>query len=246
MNIISSIFLGILQGFTEFLPISSSGHLAIVQSLIPNFSQSGILFDAILHAATVVAVIIYFRKTILKLNLDYLKYIVIGTIPAVIIGFLFKDFIEGLFSNIKFIGFAFLITALLNYLTSKIKEGNKGLNIKNSLFVGIFQAIAIIPGISRSGSTIFAGTRSGMDRVKAAQFSFLLSIPVVLGANLLEIVTLKSGYQINLAYYTCGFIAALFSGYLAIALVFRFIRMGRFGIFALYSLILGLLTLLIL
>jgi undecaprenyl-diphosphatase len=199
-----------------------------------------------LHAATVVAVVIYFRKTILKLNLDYLKYIVIGTIPAVIIGFLFKDFIEGLFSNIKFIGFAFLLTALLNYLTSKIKEGNKDLNVKNSLFIGIFQAIAIIPGVSRSGSTIFAGTRSGINKLKAAQFSFLLSVPAVLGANLLEIVTLKSGYQINIPYYAAGFIAALISGYLAIALVFRFIKTGRFGIFAVYSLILGLLTLLLL
>lgn len=246
MNLIQAIFLGILQGLTEFLPVSSSGHLAVVQSLLPNFSQPGILFDVILHFATVFAVTLYFWKKILRLNLEYIKYIVVGTIPAVIIGFFFKDLIEGLFSNIKLIGIAFLITALLNYLTSKSKETGKELDAKLSLFVGVFQAIAIIPGVSRSGSTIFAGTHSGLNKKKAAEFSFLLSVPAVLGANLLEVVTHAKAANVNLSLYLISFVAAFISGYFAIGMVMKLLQAGKFKVFAFYCLTIGLAVLLFL
>ena len=244
MNIFQAVFLGILQGLTEFLPVSSSGHLVLAQHLIPNFSQPGVLFDVILHAGTLCSVLFYFRKSIFKLDSKYLKMIIVGTIPVGLLGFLFQFQIELLFTSAKLVGFALLITAIMNYLTNSKycrKIGTyKGLSL--AFLVGVFQFFALIPGISRSGSTIFAGTKFGFKKEEAAKFSFLLSIPAVLGANLVQIT--KYGFSEHLPSVSCflGFVAAFVSGFFAIGLVFNILKQGKFKIFATYCVILGALT----
>ena len=244
MNYIWALVLGILQGFTEFLPVSSSGHLVLVQSLIPGFSQPGILFDVFLHFGTLFAVLFFFRKKIFELSWKYVLYIVIATIPAVLIGFFLKDSIEILFSSVEIVGIALIITGLLNFLTHKHKEEIKELDSKKSVFVGFIQGFAIIPGISRSGSTIFAGIKSGLSSKDAAEFSFLISVPAIVGANVLEIYS-SWGESINYVPYLIGFISAFISGIFAIKLVLKFLEEKKFKIFAFYCLILGLITLLI-
>ena len=168
MNLFSSVFLGILQGLTEFLPVSSSGHLVLVQHLIPGFSQPGVLFDVVLHLGTFFSIVIYFRKAILKISRRYFFLIAVGTVPAVFFGLLFQSAIEDLFRSVQVVGFALLITAMMNYLTDRETKRGKKIPLKTAGIVGLAQAFALIPGISRSGSTIFVGTRLGITKKKAA------------------------------------------------------------------------------
>lgn len=244
MDNYQAVFLGVLQGFTEFLPISSSGHLVIAQSLIPDFYQPGVLFDTVLHAGTFLAIVFYFREKLTKLDSYYIKLLLVGTIPAALVGFLFQTFFESLFGYTKLVGAALIITSVINYLTDKNKTSKKNLSISDSLFVGLFQAFAIIPGISRSGSTIYAGTKRGIDRKKAAEFSFLLSLPAVFGANILQFYTNSASIAFKHT-YIIGFLAAFVSGYLAIGLVLRLLVAGKFRFFALYCLLVGVFTLLV-
>jgi undecaprenyl-diphosphatase len=239
MNIFYSLGLGILQGVTEFLPVSSSGHLAIIQSLLPHFSQPGVLFDVILHFGTMFSILFFFRKEIFKLPLKYYLFIAVGTIPAVFVGYFLGNAIENVFRGFRLVGFALLLTGVMNLLTDRLSQKGKNLNLRNSFVVGILQALAIVPGISRSGSTIFAGVFQGIDRKSAAQFSFLLSIPAVFGANVLEIA--KYGFLpgLDLPFYLTGFLAAALSGYLAINAVFKIIALRKFRIFAFYCFALG-------
>lgn len=243
MNLISSIFLGILQGLTEFLPVSSSGHLVIAQNLIPGFTQEGVLFDVILHAGTVLAVLYYFRKTLLKLTSKYLLLLLIGTIPAGLIGVFFGSSIEKLFNGVYLVGFALLFTAVLNFLTDRAKTESKEISIKKSILIGMAQALAIIPGISRSGSTIFAGTSLGIKRKEAAQFSFLLSVPAIVGANAVQFYKYGLSGTVGIILYIAGFIAAFISGVIAINFVLKFLLGGKFKLFAYYCVVLGILVL---
>lgn len=244
MNIFSSIILGVVQGFTEFLPVSSSGHLVIAQSLIPNFTQPGVMFDTLLHAGTLLSVLIYFRDKILKLNAKYILLIAVGTIPAATAGFFFQNMIELLFTSIKVVGIALIFTGIMNYMTDKTTGFSEKLSYGSSFVIGMMQALAIIPGISRSGSTIFAGTKLGIKKAKAAEFSFLLSIPAILGANLLQLFDYLGeaggGFQ---SVYFFGFAAAFLSGYAAINLVFKFLKEGKFKVFSYYAIVLGLVVL---
>jgi undecaprenyl-diphosphatase len=247
MNVFSSIVLGVLQGLTEFLPVSSSGHLVIAQTIVPGFSQPGVLFDVILHAGTLFAVIFYFRNDIFRLSKEYIVMLLIGTIPAVIVGFLFSFYIERLFTNIRVVGVMLLITAIMNLLTDlKIRQKKIFLNgYARSLFVGIFQAFAIIPGISRSGSTIFAGSMAGFNKKDAAEFSFLLSIPAVFGANIYEIIKHSSKVSIDIFPYLLGFMASFVVGYLSIRLVLNTLSNSKFKYFALYCFILGIIVIIL-
>jgi undecaprenyl-diphosphatase len=243
VNLIYSIFLGILQGFTEFLPISSSGHLVIAQNLIPGFTQEGILFDVILHAGTVLAVLYYFRKILLKLESKYLLLLLAGTIPAGLIGVLFSSSIEKLFNGVSLVGFALLFTGILNFFTDKTKGRSKEISMKKSVLIGMAQAMAIIPGISRSGSTIFVGTSLGIKKKEAAQFSFLLSVPAIVGANAVQFLKYGFGGTENIIFYIVGFIAAFISGVVAIKFVLKFLLGGKFKLFAYYCIALGILVL---
>jgi undecaprenyl-diphosphatase len=245
MSAPAAIFLGFIQGLSEFLPVSSSGHLVIIQKLVPGFSQPGVLFDVVLHAGTLFAVLIYFRKDILKMSLKYLLLLVIGTIPAVIVGFLFQKPLEALFSDAFLVGVALLITGVLDIQTDSNQTTQSRITQADSALIGISQAFAIIPGISRSGSTIFTGTMLGIEKSKAAKFSFLLSVPAVVGANLLEILSHPSLDEVNFGVYFLGFLTAMFIGYLAIGLVFRLLGSAKFKYFGYYCLILGIITLVI-
>ena len=239
MNYFQALVLGVVQGLTEFLPVSSSAHLVLIQSLFPSFYQPGVLFDVILHLGTLFAILFYFRKDFFKLSFSYLKFIVIATIPAVAVGFLFSDQIELLFKNIRLVGVALILSAIFNFISDKKQKASSLLNNKKSFIIGVFQALAITPGVSRSGSTIFAGVVSGLDRKEAARFSFLLSVPAVLGANVLQILKYGFDSQINFGVYSLGFLASFVSGFLAISLALKFLLSRNFKVFAFYCLILA-------
>lgn len=243
MEFLTAAILGILQGMTEFLPVSSSGHLVIAQSLIPGVSSPGIMLETVLHAGTLLAIVVYFRKKISEVESDYIKLILVGTIPAALFGFIFQNFLEGLFENLQIVGFSLLFTGLLNLLTDKNKPKKQKLNLFNSLLIGIAQAVAIIPGISRSGSTIFAATKRGIDREKAAEFSFLLSIPAVLGANILQINSgsYQNGYGLDT--YFVGFIFSFLSGVFAIKTVISALKKKNFKFFGFYCIFVGIVVL---
>lgn len=250
MDISQTVFLGIIQGLTEFLPVSSSGHLVIAQSLIPGFSQPGVLFDVVLHAGTLLAVILYFRKRIISLDKRMLLLLIFGSIPAAFVGFLFKDFLEGLFSNPQAVGAALLATGIMNWLVDRTKNtehrplrGRKA-GWWDALFIGAFQAIAIIPGISRSGSTIFAGVWRGIKKEDAAEFSFLLSIPAVSGAIFLQLIY-SHGESFNYMFYFLGAVVSLVVGYASIGLLMKLLIQRHFRVFAIYCFIVGLTTLIL-
>lgn len=276
MDIIQAIILGIVQGLTEFLPISSSAHLVLVPKLIgvtyPNPSAA-VAFDTLLHLGTLVAVIGYFWKDILSLIKAFISSImdifrgkfkqelkedsfkkltwllVVGTIPAGLAGVLFEKQFDALFSSVVAVGFFLLITGILLWAAERVKTGHKEVkefSFKNALVIGIFQALAIAPGISRSGATISAGLFSGLDRTLAARYSFLLSIPAILGAAAVQIKDIHVGFEANTAAIIAGFIAAVIFGYLAIAFLLRIIvRDKSLMIFAYYCWIVGIVTLIL-
>lgn len=243
MTTLAALLLGTIQGLTEFLPVSSSGHLVLAQKLIPGFTQPGILFDVILHFGTMAAVLYYFRKKIFGLKFNYLLLLAVGTIPAVLAGLFFRDYIVDMFTNPKFLGFEFIITALLCFSVDIPEKKKASLNPKNSLLIGLAQALAIIPAISRSGATIATGVRLGISKKEAAEYSFLLSIPAILGANILEIFTHRNSLDSSdIGAYLVGFIAALITGFLSIGILLRLLRENKFKVFGVYSMIVGVLV----
>jgi len=228
---INELALAVIQAATEFLPVSSSGHLALVSNLI---SEPNLFFITFLHLASLMAILIFVRKELfflLKFNKESNKllcYLILATIPAAIIGFLFSDLIESMFSSYLFLGFAFFFTGCILLLT-KIKVAPKKQNWKNSLLVGIFQALALFPGVSRSGMTISAATFSGIDRQKAAKFSFLLFIPLSLGAMVLNFGEAYINLSLVVAFVVCFILSLLF-----LNLLYLIIRKGNFWMFSIY------------
>lgn len=246
MNILSAILLGIIQGLTEFLPVSSSAHLVLAQSIL-GFKQTGVLFDVILHAATTFAVLWYFKGDIRKLfSSKMLLLIVIGTIPAGLVGLLFQDQLEALFTSVKLVGVTLLITGVMNYSVDKQIGRREKVDIFDSIIIGIAQAIAIIPGISRSGATIFAASQMGIERKEAARFSFLLSVPAIVGANILQLVTHAGNDDISLPVYLAGFIAAFIFGLISIHFAISALVDRKFKYFGYYAVILGVVAILFL
>jgi undecaprenyl-diphosphatase len=246
------IILGLIQGFTEFLPVSSSGHLVIAQHYLPGFSEAPLPFDVILHFGTLVALIIYFFGDIRDIVVSFFRYrdagaadnrrlgwlIVIGSIPAAVVGVLFKDQIEALFSNDSIIPYMFIVTALLLFAGERLGRPNKeirSIRVMDAVIIGILQAVAIVPGISRSGSTIAGGLMAGLEKEAAARFSFILSIPAVLGAFVLSVGDVS---QFSVLYVVGAAVACL-AGLLAIWLTFRFVVARRLWIFSLYLIIVG-------
>ena len=253
MDFIQAIILGLIQGFTEWLPISSSGHLVIAQKLM-NLTIP-VVFDVTLHVGTLIAVILFFWKDILKIlksaftfktkdeNFRLLVYVLIGTISTAIIGFLFLKFFESLFSNVEAVGIGFLITGIL-LLFSKFRNDEKKLNWFKSLLIGTAQGISIAPGISRSGSTMSIGLLSGVKKSEVFKYSFLLSIPAIIGASVLEHSNLALS---DLGIYSLiGMIVSAISGYAAIKIVHKILLSKKFYLFAIYCFLIGILVLLIL
>lgn len=255
MTFFHAILLGLIQGLTEFLPVSSSGHLAIAQHFLPGFDQPGLLFDVLLHAGTMAAVLLYFRREVGRLLTAYfrkdeqavtdrriLNLLILGSIPTAIIGLTGKDFFEGLFENLLVIGSMLLVTACLLLLAGKMRRDGRGesqMNAVDAILVGIAQGAAIIPGISRSGSTIACLLVRGIDGETAARFSFLLALPAVGGATLLSLRDLQHVNAGELPAYAVGSFIAFLSGLLAIRFLLAVVRNRRLRGFAIYCLLMG-------
>ncbi len=261
MTALKSIILGIVQGLTEFLPVSSSGHLVIFQKLL-KFNDPGVLFEIAVHLGTLVAVIIYFRKDIWEIiqsifnwrkdaseNIKYahhlLFYLIIASVITAIIGFAFKDIFESLFENTVLVGFMLIITGGILFASDKIRNTTKKkMSVPSSLLVGFAQSIAIIPGISRSGATITTGIFTGRTRDLATRFSFLLSIPAILGATILKIKDMQSAMsssEVVLNFILGGIVAAIV-GYFAISFLIKMIKQAELFYFSIYCWIIGIIT----
>ena len=273
MTYLSAIFLGLIQGLAEFLPISSSGHLAFFQEVVAvlDAGEESLFFDVLLHLGTLVAVFVAYRAEIKSLILEFftmvgvrklpqgqkpdrlsrrmILFIILGTLPLFAV-LPVKDFVEGLYSNPMFIGCAFLGTGLILFLSDRLSQGNKDLknaSILDVLLVGCGQALATVPGISRSGTTISVGLARGFSREFAVKYSFLLSIPAVLGANILSLIdAVGEGIDWSrMPMYLAGVATAMISGYLAIRLLKYISRKSSFGGFAYYCWGIGLVTLIL-
>jgi len=271
LSIWEGILLGIIQGLTEFLPVSSSGHLVIAQSLIKGFHQQGVLFDVMLHFGTLLAVLFFLRKDICGIlesllpkqwitnhgNFDETLIadrrktallIITGTVFTGVIGILFKDQVHRLFESVEIAAAMLLVTGLFLFLADKIKDAVRvegDMNITDAIIIGIVQGMALIPGISRSGSTIAFGMFRKINGETAARFSFLLSIPAILGATLVELGYMQSVSSGDLMVYAAGMITSALTGFLALKFLFFIIKKRRLGIFAYYCWLLGIITLII-
>jgi len=255
MTFLDAIGLGILQGATEFLPVSSSGHLVLAQHLIGDFQQPGVLFDVLLHVGTMVAVALYFRRDLLALATSLwrqdseatgqrymLALLIAGSVPTAVIGLLCKDFFIGLFDRPDIVCVMLLVTGLLLWLAERLRRieaPRTQMSLIDALVVGTVQGFAIIPGISRSGSTIAALLLRGVDGETAARFSFLLALPAVFGAALLSLKDLDQVAGSTLLPYLAGALAALITGLLCIHLLLGVIRRRRLHWFALYCWLVG-------
>lgn len=261
MGLVESIVLGLIQGLTEFLPISSSGHLVIFENLL-GVQGGDLVFEVLVHFGTLVAVLIYFRQRLFDIVRSFLKsplghnllseesknfklgwFLVLGTIPAAVIGLGLEDYIELAFESPRWSSGMLLVTALILFSTRWAKREEGRLNIARTIVIGLAQAMAVMPGISRSGATISAGMFSGMKKSEAAEFSFLLSIPAILGATMLKIPEFISKID-NTALvvnYLAGAIVAAVVGYLSIAFLMKIIKKGKFFYFGLYCAVVGIL-----
>lgn len=241
MTLIQALILGLLQGLTEFLPVSSSGHLVIAQHFF-NLLTPPVLFDVLLHLATALAIIIVLWRQLLSLDKKTIGFILLASLPAGIIGVLLNSSIETLFSSVKLVALALLVTALLLFLTRYFFSQAKSTRLtwKNTLLIGLFQALAIIPGLSRSGSTISAGIFAKLKPELIFNFSFLLALPAIFGAALLQLKDLNfAGSLLDLP-LLIGFITAFISGLFSLKLLKKFVSQGKFSFFAYYCLALGL------
>lgn len=250
MTISQAVIMGLIQGLTEFLPISSSGHLVIMHHLL-GFEEPPITFDVLVHLSTTAAVILAFwgdvRSILRHPRQKLVLLIVLASIPTAVIGFLFKPVFEGFFSSLSVVGGGLLLTGALLWVSDRVSVPRKGLeetSYFDALIIGTVQGLAITPGISRSGSTIAGGLLLGLNRDLAARFSFLLSIPAVLGAGMLKFKDLYSGGS-DLQFWPAlaGALSAGLSGFLAILFLLRLVRQGRLHFFAYYCWAVGLLVL---
>lgn len=264
MNIFEAIFLGLIQGLTEFLPVSSSGHLVLFQRIMGLTDM--LLFDVILHAGTLAAVAAVFWKDIRECIKHPLGKktlaLAVATVPAVLIAVFFNDFIEETFSG-GYLGFGFLITAVLLFITgrpqrtrpaaveNRARNGREagalayagnggGISFKSALVIGLFQGAAMLPGISRSGATMSGGLFCGLDKGKAANFSFLMSVPIIAAGAVYKLTDLGAVTQsVQIWPMITGFLAAAASGFLAIKFMLSLIKKSKLWYFAIYLSALG-------
>ena len=250
MTYFDAIVLGILQGLTEFLPVSSSGHLVLTQAIL-GIKQPGVSFELILHLGTLLAVLLYFRTKILLLirslfnssmitERKIIWYLIIGTIPAGIVGVLLDDFFEQAFSNPLMTSFMLLVTGGILLSIRLVKTGSKPVTLFSGLIMGIGQAIAIMPGISRSGSSIVAGILVGVKPGEAAEFSFLLAIPAILGAVVLKSKEFLALDTVLAGQYLVGMLCSFAFGLAAVSVLLSVIRKGKLDYFAYYCFAIGL------
>jgi len=242
MTVFQALILGLIQGLTEFLPVSSSGHLVIVQNLF-HFTTPPVTLDIFVHLATALAVIVVLLPELVRLSTKQLYLIVIGSLPAGLIGLLLNSYLTDLFSSPKLVGFSLIVTAVLLLSVKNISFKKNPLTVLRAFIIGLFQALAIIPGISRSGSTITAGLHLGLSPSKAFSFSFLLSLPAILGAQLLQLNKLSVVNSHEIIILLSAFLSAFIAGLIALKLLRQVLRRGQFHYFAYYCLFLSLFAL---
>lgn len=254
MEIIDSIILGIIQGLTEFLPVSSSGHLELGKAILGDDSvpEESLLFTVVLHFATALSTIVIFRKDIFDIlkglltftwneDLQFVSKIALSMFPAVLVGVFFEDELESLFSgNILLVGCMLIVTALLLFLADKAKNTNKKVSFSNAFVIGISQAIAMLPGISRSGATISTSVLLGNDKSKAARFSFLMVVPLIFGKIAKDIMSGDLSYDAqNFTSLSAGFIAAFVAGLIACTWMIKLVKKSQLKFFSFYCVIVG-------
>ncbi len=260
MSWIEALILGIIQGLTEFLPVSSSGHLEITKVLLGDTAvpEDSMLMTVVVHAATALSTIVVFRKDVVEIlrgifqwqwnaEMEFAIKIGISIIPAGIIGITLDKQIESLFGNqVVLVGAMLIVTALLLFIADMAKTTDKGVTYWNALVIGVAQAVAILPGISRSGATISSSVMLGIDRTKAARFSFLMVVPLILAKMVMDIYSgdvadskLGAGVMIT------GFLAAFVSGIIACAWMIRLVKRAKLKYFAFYCLAAGIAAILL-
>jgi len=253
-DIINAIILGIIQGLTEFLPVSSSGHLEIGKYLLGDNSMpdESMLMTVILHGATALSTMVVFRKEVMEIIKGLFQFkmnaetmfslkIILSMIPAVFVGLFFEDLIETLFSrNLTLIGLMLFVTGALLFLADRAKNTEKEVSFSNALIIGIAQAIAILPGISRSGATISTSVLLGIDRTRAAKFSFLMVVPLIFGKMAKDIMDgALSAPAVNIPALSAGFVAAFFTGIIACVWMIALVKKSKLSYFAIYCFIVG-------
>ncbi len=264
MTPIDSIILGIVQGLTEFLPVSSSGHLIIARDLFGWHSTGDLSFDAVLQLATAFALIAYFYKDILRLLKSFWQLvtrkvvdasdktmiyaIILGTIPAIIFGLLLEKYMETTFRSAVLVSIVLIVGSIVMYAAEKFSKKDKSLTVKNGFLIGLFQCLALVPGFSRSGATISGGLFLGLNREDAARFSFLLSIPIILGSGAKKFLELwhsgtLSSDGLNLF---IGSLTAFIVGLLAISFLMKFLKKYSLNVFIVYRVVLATIVLFIL
>ena len=257
MSLIEAIVLGIVQGLTEFLPVSSSGHIELVKSIFGAEIKEGLLFTIVLHGATALSTVVVFRKDLMEIIRGVLKFkwndetryawfVVISMIPAALVGFFLDDKIEAFFTGkIGLVATMLLVTGVILLISDKARSSDsKQLDTKTSFLMGLVQAIAILPGISRSGSTIVTGVLLGLNRTKAARFSFIMVLPLIGGVvakKLLDFMGETEAVQeaLPVAQLSIGFVAAFVSGLFAIKWMIKLVENSQLKWFAYYCFLVG-------
>ncbi|MEE8448992.1 MAG: undecaprenyl-diphosphate phosphatase [Thermodesulfobacteriota bacterium] len=270
MGLFQAIFLGLIQGLTEFFPISSSGHLAITQYYLKGFRQPGLLFDVAVHLGTLFALTVYFRREIYALLLSlkpgnnqksspkggvrdqdevlslfgeqprqFLLKLVLASLPTAVIGYLLRNLALQAFQSITTVALFLGVTGLVVFLGARTKRRKRGFALHHALIIGAAQGLAVLPGLSRSGLTIASGMFCGLEGRLAARFSFLLAIPAILGAGLIEFKAISALPPGEYPAYAAGMAMAALSGYAAIKLVLVSVTSRNFGLFGVYCLIAG-------
>jgi len=257
LELIDAIILGIIQGLTEFLPVSSSGHLELGKALLGDNSipEESLLFTVVLHFATALSTLVVFRKDVAEILKGLFQFkwneetqfslkIIISMLPAVVVGLLFEEKLEAFFGgSIQFVGFMLLLTAVLLYLADRAKDTLKNVSYGNAFVIGIAQAVAMLPGISRSGATISTSVLLGIDKSKSARFSFLMVVPLILGKMAKDLLGGELVFEGSQATAMgAGFIAAFVAGLVACTWMIKLVRQSKLTYFALYCVIVGLLA----
>lgn len=262
MSFLEAIILGIIQGLTEFLPVSSSGHLELAKAIQGQelTGESSMLMTVVLHFATALSTVVVFRKDIAKILMGLFKFkmneefmysfkIVLSMIPAALVGVLFDDVIEGFFDKqIVLVGFMLIITGLLLFLADRAKNTEKKVSVSNAVIIGVAQAIAILPGISRSGATIGTSVLLGIDRERAARFSFLMVVPLIFGKMAKDIMSPEfkaavsntdAANSVSVSAMTLGFVAAFITGVLACTWMIKLVKKSKLSYFSFYCFAVG-------
>ena len=257
MNNLDALILGIIQGLTEFLPVSSSGHLEIGKAILGDTSvpEESLMFTVVVHFATALSTIVVFRKDIWEILSGLFRFkwneetqfstkIILSMLPAVIVGLFFEEQLEALFGgNILLVGCMLIVTAILLWMADKAKNTEKTVTFSNAFIIGVSQAVAMLPGISRSGATISTSVLLGNDKSKAARFSFLMVIPLILGKIAKDILGGELSTDVgNMSVLVIGFFAAFIAGLVACVWMIKLVRKSKLSWFAIYCLVVGLIA----